>query len=175
MSLTLVTTSGGASSNSYVTEGEATAFFESIPSFYTYWSSTLNSQGRIAWLIQAARGINRMAFLGYKTDEDQSLQFPRDGETTIPAEVKEAQLQMVLYLASNPGLLVSGSSVSVAEPQKTISSVSVPGVVSVSYEIISKTLLSLSQLAVFDGGFDAIQALLRPWLSFGPNSFEFIK
>lgn len=37
---------------------------------------------------------------GYKTDEDQELEFPRNDETTIPKKIKMAHLEIVAEIAN---------------------------------------------------------------------------
>lgn len=43
-------------------------------------------------LLKAMDYIEVQSFWGYKTDEDQELEFPRNGETEVPKKIKKAQL-----------------------------------------------------------------------------------
>jgi len=41
----------------------------------------------------ATKLIDRLNFLGEKTDEDQELQFPRDADTDVPDDIKNACIE----------------------------------------------------------------------------------
>lgn len=72
----------------------------------TYFTERLNSD---AWddaseankaksLITATRIIDRLNFKGTKTSENQTLQFPRNDDATIPEDIKFACLEVALAL-----------------------------------------------------------------------------
>lgn len=42
--------------------------------------------------------IDNLNFVGDKTDEDQALEFPRDGDTTIPDKIKKACFEIAMAL-----------------------------------------------------------------------------
>lgn len=51
-------------------------------------------------LKMATRAIDRLSFKGSKTDETQVLEFPRDGETQVPAAIKIACCEEAFCLIS---------------------------------------------------------------------------
>ena len=57
-------------------------------------------------LCQATRIIDRLNFVGLKTESTQDFQFPRDGDTTIPEDIKWATAELALALLDgvNPDL-----------------------------------------------------------------------
>lgn len=72
----------------------------------TYASERLNSR---AWInasvtdrnkaiAQASRMMNRLNFAGSKTDEGQELEFPRNGETVTPQDIKDACSEITIVL-----------------------------------------------------------------------------
>ncbi len=107
MALTIVATAGASNANSYVTAAEAT----------TYMAARLNSS---AWtdaddsgvaLAEATREIDLCAFAGYRSDDDQALQWPRQSvldpdaasygltyydSDEIPTRVKNATCELAL-------------------------------------------------------------------------------
>lgn len=108
MAITLITTPGDASSNSFVELGEASAYFTTRLGGAA-WPADAESQA-IA-LITAARSLNAQVYRGSKTSPEQALPFPRlgiwEGGQPIPSDgvprfAKEAQMEeaLALYLAS---------------------------------------------------------------------------
>lgn len=61
------------------------------------WTA-LTATKREATLMQATRDIDAVAWLGYKTERDQALEFPR-GDSSIPGVVQEACLEQACHLA----------------------------------------------------------------------------
>lgn len=121
--MALITTISGSTSNSYVTAGEASAYFESHP-YATAWDDDENK------LIYAATMLDALgAWNGYKTSPEQSREFPRVGlsdktnayppnydtgmsimgagilDTVIPPEIKIAQMELALYFSQNTSVL----------------------------------------------------------------------
>jgi hypothetical protein len=81
------------------TEGKA---YASIAEGNTYFTERFNSD---AWedatdankakaLITATRLIDRLNFMGEKTSSSQTLQFPRNDDSTIPTDIKYATLEL---------------------------------------------------------------------------------
>ena len=62
-----------------------------LTSYATARGITLISDPSIL-LTKALDWLELRPFKGEKTDEDQTLEFPRDGETTVPEKIKTAQL-----------------------------------------------------------------------------------
>ncbi len=99
--------------------------------------------------------IEMQSYSGSKTDEDQELQFPRNDDTEVPDNIKNAQMQTALvYDAGGDPLAAIG--------QKVLSK-SVDGAVSVSYsDKGGNTTL-----------YPKITGLLRPYLSsYGGSNFK---
>lgn len=91
---TIDATVSGESANSYVTEQEVEDYLAIHPSS-AGWTEALTTDQRKAVLF-AALLIDRETFWGMKKDADQALQFPRDGMTDIPEDVKRAQMEQAL-------------------------------------------------------------------------------
>ncbi len=177
MALVIDTTIAGPDANSYVEEADADAWFESIPDFFTFWG-TLTQQQHFAKMIEATRAIDRFEFVGCPSTEEQALEFPRNGVLDeLPREVIEAQYHMIIFQCLNPAFSDDGSgSLSTNDLENAITSVEVPEVVKVAFSQGSKKVFtSTSQAAVQQGSMDAINALLRDWLTGGPNRFKFVK
>jgi len=69
--------------NSYVTEAELTT--------YAGDRGITIVGGLSVLLIHAMDYLESRAYAGYKTDEEQALQFPRGGDTIVPQGIKNAQ------------------------------------------------------------------------------------
>lgn len=63
----------------------------------TAWDTATESK-RLASLVQASEIINNLAFLGSKADAEQSLQFPRGTDTTIPTNIQKACVHIAYAL-----------------------------------------------------------------------------
>lgn len=108
----LVTTIGGAASNSYVTVAEATAYFDDRPRS-SAWEDA-DSEDQIKALLQAARVLDtRVRWQGTRVSYEQSMAWPRhsvadivanDGSylrfDQLPRWLKEAQCEIALDLLS---------------------------------------------------------------------------
>lgn len=53
---------------------------------------------KIKSLYQATDIIDRLNFIGDKTDADQELEFPRGGDTTVPEDIKKATYEVAIKL-----------------------------------------------------------------------------
>jgi hypothetical protein len=179
--MSIITTSGGSTSNSYVTQAEADSYFSS-----TYFNSTwsaLSSSDKDNWLIESTRAIDRFHYRGFRwKGKDQALSFPRissrnrisgihslvthymdfdfdDAETptgTIPEDVKKAQYLMIMYLKNNQ------STTDGTIESKEIKSVKAAnGLAEVEYLPENRQ----ENIKIASGGsLEAIESLLRPWL-----------
>jgi len=102
MAVALVTTIGGSTSNSYVTLAEANTYMEGIPWFDSDWND-LSDVIKNSRILQAARAIDRLNFLGEKYLDDQAMEFPRDitDQSTdaggMPQKVKDAQCELIVW------------------------------------------------------------------------------
>lgn len=105
-------------------------------------------------LTQALDYIELQSYSGYKTDPSQPLEFPRNGETEVPANIVTAQMQTALvYDSGSDPLAPVGSKVI----EKTVH-----GAVSVKYSDKGGNSTSYPQ----------ITKLLQPYLSSaGGSSF----
>lgn len=91
--------------NSYATVDTADTYFaDSLRS--ADWSA-LTASTQSAALIEATRYLDRLKWKGTKTDENQSLEFPRDGETVVVNEIIEATYEIAIRLAQDPTLIDS--------------------------------------------------------------------
>lgn len=107
MAVTIDATSGGASSNSYVTLVEAQAYMDTRLNGSAWDSASTDSQNRA--LVEATRELTVMRFIGLKATNTQALQWPRSfaenpdapwpglqwfGTTEIPQRVKDAACEI---------------------------------------------------------------------------------
>lgn len=133
--------------NSYVTEAELTTYA-------TDRGITLAGSPDVL-LIKAMDWLEVQPFSGSKADPDQDLQFPRNGETTVPQAIKNAQMVAAI-------LIDSGEDLMMPQGQRVLSE-SVAGAVSVSYSDTGRQSTYYPQLS----------ALLRPYLgNDGGNTFS---
>jgi len=61
------------------------------------WSDA-TTDNKTRALNQATRIIDRLNFLGTRTDDDQDLQFPRDDDSAIPTDIVNACCELCLAL-----------------------------------------------------------------------------
>lgn len=80
----------------YATTEEAQAYFNGRLNTDA-WDDA-SSSNKQASLIMATRLIDRLNFVGDKTSEDQTLQFPRYNDTTAPNDIKYACSEIALAL-----------------------------------------------------------------------------
>ena len=179
MTITIVATAAGATSNSYVTQAEATAYFEAKPGFYALWSAMTDAT-KNAWLVESTRSMDRFGFVGYKYDTDQALEFPRSypdlesvysfaaiGEVNgeVPQRVMDAQCEMIMYLYSK-GLTTGG------DAERGVLSIKIEGAIDVTFDPKEE---SDSDDSVLSGSLSAVKRLLDPWLSSVGDSVRWTK
>ena len=87
--------------NSYVTELELTDYASARDITITGNTETL--------LIKAMDYIEVQSYYGEKTDEGQDLEFPRNGDTDVPAKIKAAQIIAALLIDSGENLFPTGT------------------------------------------------------------------
>lgn len=61
------------------------------------WANSLAGD-RNAALLQATQAIDRLRFVGSRTDIDQELEFPRGGDDTVPSDIKIACCEIAFNL-----------------------------------------------------------------------------
>lgn len=81
---------------SYATIAEAATYLNDRLNV-TAWECSTDDERRRA-LAMATNIIDRLNYLGAKTDPDQTNQFPRGGDTTIPQDIKNASAEIALAL-----------------------------------------------------------------------------
>ena len=80
--------------------------FGSVEGADRYWSEQLNGQlweitsqdTKTKALITATRAINQLRFAGDKLVETQPLEFPRNGDDTLPEELQQATYEEAMAL-----------------------------------------------------------------------------
>jgi len=89
---------------SYATQIDATIYFASRLGTEC-WDDAI-SEDKDKALGQATHIIDRLNFVGCKNDVDQVNQFPRDTDTVVPDDVKNASIEIALALIDgvNPEL-----------------------------------------------------------------------
>ena len=117
MTITLTTDVGGVSSNSYISESDATTYVNERVldrSLRDFWARAL-SDDRARALIKATQLLDTMVrWAGYKTTAEQALEWPRSGmydtslyaisDTVIPDAITSAQTEIAVWLLSKSGV-----------------------------------------------------------------------
>jgi len=85
----------------YVTVQEADTYF-SERLFSEVWINASPEDKQKA-LVMATKSIDRKPLRGRKTDPQQELAFPRNGDTEVPQEVKDACCEEALAILSSAG------------------------------------------------------------------------
>ena len=129
----------------YATEAELTA--------YAAARGVTLTQPENVTLTRALDWLELQSFSGTKTDPNQPLEFPRNGETTVPAKIKTAQLVCaMIYDAGGDPLQAIGP---------RVTNETVFGAVSVSYSDTGPLVTLYPQLSAllrdFTGGLGGSQ------------------
>jgi len=156
MSIIIVTTAQGSTSNSYLTTAEATSYFEQNPLFYSVWDAISNKN---TWVTFSAKAIDRLSFRGVRYLSTQSMEFPRDinddyttaGE--VPQAVKDAQCEMLIYLKIHTD---NGT----MKPHPLLSSVTNDTAVTTSYFDKDNTM----EYTAMGGTKQSVENLLKTWI-----------
>ena len=109
MAITIVTTAGSATANSYATIAETDEYALS-----TVWQSTwaaLSDEEKNSILVRAARSLDTIGFHGRPTADSQALEFPRTeayypsgnmySTTLVPQTIADAQMHIACYLSKD--------------------------------------------------------------------------
>jgi hypothetical protein len=80
----------------YATRTEAQAYFDERLNTDAWDDATEANQTKA--LAMSTKLIDRLNFVGEKTDEDQDNQFPRDNDTEVPNDIKNACSEIALAL-----------------------------------------------------------------------------
>lgn len=73
----------------YITEAEATAYILANKLNRNSWTTAPIGDRNIA-LTMATRAIDRLAYIGEKVDPDQTNEFPRGTQTSVPQDIEDA-------------------------------------------------------------------------------------
>ena len=93
---TMISTASLAVLTAYITEIDAQTYFDGRLNTLPWDNATSGDRDKA--LSMATQLIDRLNFLGEKTDEDQDLQFPRDADTDIPDDIQYACCECALAL-----------------------------------------------------------------------------
>lgn len=80
----------------YMTVLEGDTYFQTRLNS-TPWTSA-STADKTAALTMATEAIDRLNYLGSKTDSSQVNQFPRDADTAVPDDIKKASAEIALAL-----------------------------------------------------------------------------
>jgi hypothetical protein len=89
-------TVGGATANSYISEVDASSYFDERLNVGAWTAAVSDDRARA--LISATRWVDTQWFKGDKATKEQALEFPRDGDDVIPVAVQWAVCEVVLAL-----------------------------------------------------------------------------
>lgn len=81
---------------SYLTEAAAQVYLDARLNTEP-WDDA-SSSDRDKSLCMATEIIDRLNYLGTKTDENQTLQFPRNDDTVVPVDIEKACVEIALAL-----------------------------------------------------------------------------
>lgn len=93
---TLIPTASLAVLTAYITEIDAQTYFDGRLNTEPWDSATSGDRDKA--LSMATQLIDRLNFLGEKTDDSQALQFPRDADVAIPDDIQYACCECALAL-----------------------------------------------------------------------------
>lgn len=83
---------------SYVTATEGLTYFSTKLSSRATPYNSASLDDRTAALAEATMRIDRLVFNGEKTDSEQENQFPRDDDSEVPQDIKDACCEIALKL-----------------------------------------------------------------------------
>lgn len=109
VTLTLETGSGISGANTYVSLAQAETYMEGRLASTAWDAATDDSKNRA--LVTAVKTMDaRLRYVGTIVDDQQAMQWPREGiyyeghewpDNTIPAQVKDAQVEFAVNLITN--------------------------------------------------------------------------
>ena len=112
MTVTLVSTVGGASSNSYLSVADGDAIADYRLGTLTWSSATTDDKARA--LIQATANLDQLGWIGSRASETQALAWPRDDAAcgdwsftnlVIPGPILTATFDLAEALLADPALM----------------------------------------------------------------------
>ena len=162
MAITIDTTVGGASANSYNTVAEATTYFEAEPVFTVTWAA-FSTERQKQELVLSARAIDALPLLGQRIAPTvQALAFPRSTQnwaldwppSVIPVPVQHAQLEIIKY-RSNAADSTTG------QVSRDVNSFTLTDVFSVDFGLLVDSEVNL----IMGGNWERVQALMARWMA----------
>lgn len=131
--------------DTYVTEAELTAYA-------TARGITILASNKEIILLKAMDYIEIQSYWGTKTDPDQELEFPRNGDTVIPEKIKTAQIVTALLIDSGEDMFPTSEQA--VKKEKV-------DIIEIEYQDFTNSLKNYPQL----------NKLLIPFLSSSGGSF----
>ncbi len=132
MAVTIVTTAGSATANSFITLAEADAFMEARLNAST-WETDATDDTKNRALVEATRELNVLGWDGNRTDDTQALAWPRQwavnpddpngdyyATTTVPQRVKDATAELAFQFVKAGTTDVAALDSSAGVLEKTI-------------------------------------------------------
>jgi hypothetical protein len=142
MAVTIVSTIGGATSNSYLTVAEATTISDTLLGTLAWTSATTDQQNRA--LVMATRLIDQLSWVGERASTTQALAWPRTdaecdeleyGSDEIPEPITLGQFDIAEALLGDPDVLTGR--------QGSLAGELVPGIPNASLKALRLDVLSL--------------------------------
>ena len=96
--VTETTAWGTGTTNTYISRTDADTYFSTRYNTDD-WDRSTDTE-KTAALVEATQAIDRLNFCGDKYDADQTLEFPRGDDTTVPAAIQEANAEEAARLLS---------------------------------------------------------------------------
>lgn len=163
MTISVITTPGGITSNSFVSLEEADTYLEAHLQA-TEWA-VFNEEQKKAALISSTREINQLRFSGRKATTSQALSWPRTGiidydgfsVTGIPQALKDAVCELSIYRLTEDDRIAGDfelenlKSVEIGPIKYTVNantSVSIPPIVRTILNSIGPALVSSTRAKV---------------------------
>jgi len=113
VTLTLISTIGGATSNAYASEATITALLEGRPGSSAWTTASVPTREQA--IVGATMRLEQESYAGYRASELQRLKWPRSGcytddgylysSAAMPTPLVQATAELALSLVVNPDLL----------------------------------------------------------------------
>jgi len=160
---------GGQIGTKVSTSGDITLSYTTLAEAQTYFNSHLDTDDwdeasesdKVKVLVTASKVIDRLNILGAKTNSEQTFQFPRYDDASVPQAVKDAVCEEAL-------MLIGGADITM-EKEAAKMSIQTFGGTKSAYDV-DMAILHLSAGLVSSVAFDIIKPFLRP-----PGRLDVIK
>ena len=152
---------GGQTGTEVSTSGDITLSYATLAEAQTYFNSRLESDDwddasesdKTKALVTATKAIDRLNYLGSKNDSDQTRQFPRYDDSSVPQDIKDATCEEAI-------MLVGGATISLEREAAKMSSQTFGAVKSVFDTDMAS--IHLSAGLVSSVALDILKPYLRP-------------